>query len=60
LARQRAGIARTHERALRQQGAVKPVGSEAPSPRKRKYDAAIKDALAALSKASDRVCGKRW
>src|SRR3954452_2305607 len=30
-----------------------------PKPRKRRYGAAIKDALVALWEASDRVCGKR-
>jgi hypothetical protein len=47
-------------RALRQRETVTPVpGHEAPRARRRRYGAAIKDALTALWEASDRLCGKR-
>jgi hypothetical protein len=42
-------------RVLRTQ--ARPVGE--PRPRRRRYDAAVMDALVALWEASDRVCGKR-
>src|SRR3981189_3415551 len=46
-------------RALRQHKTVTPGQVLAPRERRRRYDATIKDALAALWEASDRVCGKR-
>jgi hypothetical protein len=46
-------------RALRLRIVDKEVETEAPRERKRVYGATIKDALAALWEASDRVCGKR-
>src|SRR6202049_1369317 len=46
-------------RALRQHETVGPGEVEAPRERRRRYSATIKDAMAALWEASDRVCGKR-
>jgi hypothetical protein len=46
-------------RALRRRVIDRAVETEAPSQRKRRYGATIKDALTALWEASDRVCGKR-
>jgi len=46
-------------RALRRRVIDGAVETEAPSERKRRYGATIKDALTALWEASDRVCGKR-
>jgi hypothetical protein len=46
-------------RALRRRAVDKAVETPAPRERKRRYGATIKDALAALWEASDRVCGKR-
>jgi hypothetical protein len=46
-------------RALRRRVINRAVETEAPSERKRRYGATIKDALTALWEASDRVCGKR-
>jgi hypothetical protein len=44
-------------RALRQHETVGPGEVEAPRERRRRHGATIKDALAALWEASDRVCG---
>ncbi len=46
-------------RALRQHETIEPDGVKAPRERRRRYGATIKDAMAALWEASDRVCGKR-
>jgi hypothetical protein len=46
-------------RALRRRVIDRAVETEAPSQRKRRYGATIKDALTALWEASDCVCGKR-
>jgi hypothetical protein len=46
-------------RALRRRVINRAVETEAPSERKRRYGATIKDALTALWEASDCVCGKR-
>jgi hypothetical protein len=46
-------------RALRRRATAVPGEVEAPQERKRRYGAAIKDAMTALWEASDRVCGKR-
>ena len=46
-------------RALRRRVLDKAVETQPPRKRKRRYGAAIKDALTALWEASDRVCGKR-
>jgi hypothetical protein len=46
-------------RALRQHEPVTEADVEGLRERKRRYGATIKDALTALSEASDRVCGKR-
>jgi hypothetical protein len=46
-------------RALRQRVVDNAVETPAPRERKRRYGATIKNALAALWEASDRVCGKR-
>ena len=46
-------------RALRRRVLDKAVEIQPPRKRKRRYGAAIKDALTALWEASDRVCGKR-
>jgi hypothetical protein len=46
-------------RALRRRVVDKAVENAAPRGRKRRYGAPIKDALAGLWEASDRVCGKR-